>query len=295
MRIGLIDVDGHNFPNLPLMKISAYHKSQGDFVEFYEPLIGVCEPYDKVFISKVFTFTRDYNAPIYSNEVIKGGTGYDLKNKLPSEIETVYPDYSLYDVGSTAYGFLTRGCPRACEFCVVAEKEGACSIKIADLSRFWRGQREIKLLDPNLLAYPDRTDLLYQLIDSKAYVDFTQGLDIRLLNEEVAELLMQIKIKSIHFAWDFEKDSEIIKQKLKWFKNFSKLDYTKLNVYVLTNFNTDFGFDLERVYTLRDMGYNPYIMIYDKKTAPKQCKRLQRYVNNRRIFRSLKSFEEYTG
>ncbi|GHU51898.1 radical SAM protein [Clostridia bacterium] len=293
MKIGLIDVDGHNFPNVPLMKISAHYKKRGHLVEFYEPLSGIYEPYDTVFMSKVFSFTEDYRFPIYAKKIIKGGTSYDLKNKLPPEIETEYPDYSLYNVEKIGYGFLTRGCPRGCEFCAVQDKEGTCSTKVADLSQFWRGQREIKLLDPNLLACGDKIDLLHQLIDSKAYVDFTQGLDVQLMSEELSELIMKIKIKRIHFAWDFEKNSEIIKSKLKRFKEFSGLDYTKLNVYVLVNFNTDFEFDLERVYTLRDMGYNPYIMIYDKEHAPQNIRRLQRWVNNRIIFRTVERFEDY--
>ena len=127
MKIGLIDVDGHKFPNLPLMKISAYHKSKGDFVEWYEPLLsGHC---DKVYMSKVFSFTEDYKYPIDADEIIKGGSGYCIslvdgkevydKSKdidLPYEIEHIYPDYELYNIKDTAYGFLSRGCPRGCFF-----------------------------------------------------------------------------------------------------------------------------------------------------------------------------------
>ena len=115
MRIGLIDVDGHNFPNLALMKISAWHKKQGDNVEWGIPMLE----YDKVYLAKVFTDSDDFNTVIHANEIIKGGTGYDLKNELPAEIESIYPDYSLYNITDTAYGFLTRGCPRNCPFCMV--------------------------------------------------------------------------------------------------------------------------------------------------------------------------------
>ncbi len=148
MKIGLLDVDGHKFPNLALMKISAWHKKLGDDVEMFFPF----NHYDRVYMSKVFTFTPDFNTCINADEVIKGGTGYDLKNKLPEEIESIYPDYSLHGIKNTAYGFLTRGCPRGCEFCIVGEKEGKCSHKVADLKNFWNGQKEVKLLDPNLLA-----------------------------------------------------------------------------------------------------------------------------------------------
>lgn len=118
MKIGLIDVDGHNFPNLALMKISAYHKSKGDNVEWF---FGFDE-YDKVYMSKVFTFTEDFTQVINAKEIIKGGTGYDLKSKLPQEMENMYPDYDLYGIKDVAYGYLTRGCPRGCKFCIVAEK-----------------------------------------------------------------------------------------------------------------------------------------------------------------------------
>ena len=162
MNIGLIDVDGHNFPNLPLMKLSAYHKSIGDSVKWYEPLFhGMGEPFDKVYMSKVFSFTPDYQYYVNAKEVIKGGSGYciSLVNgkevfvkpkdiELPREIETIYPDYEIYydkipEVKDTAYGFLTRGCPRGCNFCHVKDKEGGCSHKVADLDTFWRGQKNM--------------------------------------------------------------------------------------------------------------------------------------------------------
>lgn len=124
MRIGLIDVDNHNFPSLPLMKLSAWHKKQGDTVEWYNPWYGITEPYDKVYMSKVFSFTPDYQAPIYAKEVSRGGSGYCIEledgkevyhserdNNLPNEVEHIYPDYDLYPQHQEAYGFLTRGCP----------------------------------------------------------------------------------------------------------------------------------------------------------------------------------------
>jgi hypothetical protein len=293
VRIGLLDVDGHNFPNLPFMKLSAWHKQKDDMVEIYDGLRASQEAYDLVYSSKVFDFTPDYDYPIYAKDHIKGGTGYGLDNKLLPEIENIYPDYSLYNNKTTAYGFLTRGCPRGCDFCIVGEKEGLLSHKVSDLSGFWQKQKHIKLLDPNLLACKDRISLLQQLIDSKAWIDFTQGLDIRFMTEETAHLIMQCKIKMIHFAWDKEKDSKIIVQKLREFKHITGIPTNKAAVYVLTNFDTTFEFDLERVYKLRDMGFDPYVMIYDKQHAPKQITRLQRWVNGKQIFRTVKSFEDY--
>lgn len=287
MRVGLIDVDGHNFPNLPLMKISAYHKSVGDTVEW----VNLFEHYDKVYMSKVFTFTPDLEYCVNADEIIKGGTGYGLENKLPAEIETIYPDYGLYPKFKEAYGFLTRGCPRNCGFCIVSKKEGLCSHKVADLNQFWNGQKIIKLLDPNLLACKEHMDLLQQLIDSGAYIDFTQGLDIRLINEKNLELINKLKIKALHFAWDNPHDD--LKDKFQWFLDHSTIGHWKLGAYVLTNFNSTHEEDKRRVYTLRDLDIAPYIMIYDKENAPRETRLLQRWVNNKRVFKTVSRFEDF--
>lgn len=201
MKIGLIDVDSHNFPNLALMKLSAYHKAQGDDVEWWNGFVH----YDRVYQSKVFdeTYTEDMDFCIMADEVVKGGTGYDLDNKLPNEIEHICPDYSVYGITDTAYGFLTRGCPRACPFCIVSAKEGRKSNTVADLDEFYRGQKNIELLDPNLLASKEHENLLMQLADSKAWVNFNQGLDARLLTKYNIELINKVNVKNIHFAWDF--------------------------------------------------------------------------------------------
>lgn len=305
-KIGLIDVDGHNFPNIPLMKISAWHKQQGDSVEWYDPMFS--GHMDKVYMAKVFSFTPDYQYFIDADEIIKGGSGYaidlingkEVYNKaldidLPHEVEHIYPDYSIYGINDTAYGFLTRGCPRACSFCHVASKEGRKSFKVADLNEFWNGQKNIVLCDSNILACKEWKDLLQQLIDSKAWVDINQGLDIRLMTEEKAELLGQIKVKNFHFAWDRYQDKEKILPKFKMFKDITQIDYRKLGVFVLCNYDTTFEQDLERIYTLRDLGFNPYVMLYDKEHIPKghDLRRLQRWVNNRFIFASCKTFEEF--
>lgn len=306
MKIGLIDVDGHNFPNIPLMKISAYHKSRGDEVVWYDAMFtGHC---DKVYMSKVFSFTPDYQYFIDADEVIKGGSGYCIslvngkevfnttKDKpLPYEIEHAYPDYSIYGITDTAYGFLTRGCPRGCDFCIVEAKEGRASRKVADLSEFWNGQKNIVLCDPNILACKQWKELLQQLIDSGAYVDINQGLDIRLMTEEKAEMLKQIKIKQWHFAWDRYQDKEFILPKFKMFKEITNINERNLVVYVLCNYDTTIEQDLERIYTLREMGYWAYVMLYDKEHIPKGhiLKKLARWVNNRFVFAKCERFEDY--
>ena len=307
MRIGLVDVDGKNFPNLPLMKISAWHKRNGDSVEWYEPMFS--GHFDKVYLSKVFSFSPDFAYPIDADEVVRGGTGYCIslvdgkevfdqsKNTpLPYEVEHIYPDYSLYPqyTQDTAYGFLTRGCPRGCDFCIVEKKEGRCSVKVADLSEFWGGQKKIVLCDPNILACKDWKDLLQQCIDSKAEIDFNQGLDIRMMTEDKIEYLRQIKITQIHFAWDRYEDKDKVLPKLKLFadKWGKKLGHNAI-VYTIVNFSTTIEQDLERVYTLRDMGYMPYVMIYDKEHCDKIYRRLARWCNNRFIFTSCPRFEDY--
>lgn len=291
MKIGLIDVDGHNFPNLALMKISAWHKTQGDEVEMWNGLMR----YDRVYMAKVFdaTYTQDMPFCIMADEVIRGGTGYDLKSKLPCEIERMMPDYSLYGTTDTAYGFLTRGCPRACPFCIVARKEGRKSVRVSDLSEWWSGQKEIKLLDPNTLACRDHLDLLKQLSESGAWVDFTQGVDARMLTEENILALNAVKTKMIHFAWDLMPQSDAVLKGLDIYKKHGKLDERHTRVYVIVNFDTTMEENLYRIYHLRELGFDPYVMIYDKPHAPREIKRLQRWVNNKYIWRSCERFEDY--
>ena len=291
IRIGLIDVDSHNFPNLCLMKLSAYHKAQGHQVCFWNPLFY----FDVVYKSRVFTdtYSKDNITVRNAGQVIKGGTGYGPGPDLPDEIEHSYPDYSLYpQYSETAYGFLSRGCPRGCGFCIVGGKEGRKSRKVADLSEFWRGQREIKLMDANLLACPDHEKLLLQLAESRALVDFSQGLDIRLITRDNVALLNQVRTKTVHFAWD-NPDEDLTR----YFRQF--LEWTSIRnprlrrVYLLTNYGSTHEQDLYRVETLRQMGFDPYVMIYERPTAPPITRHLQRWVNNKRLFYAIPSFSDY--
>lgn len=305
MKIGLIDVDGHNFPNLPLMKISAWHKARGDHVEWYQPLLS--GHMDKVYMSKVFSFTPDYEYFIDADVVEKGGSGYciELENgkevyhterdkSLPYEVEHIYPDYSIYPelTKEKSFGYLTRGCPRNCNFCHTTQKDGARSHKVADLSEFWNGQKEIVLLDQNILACPDHLELLQQLVESKAWVEFNGGLDIRLITERNIELIRKIKVKTIHFAYDRYQDKKIIEPKLKMFMERSGYDHHKVMCYVLTNFDTTLEEDLHRINFLRSLDILPYPMIYDKEHADPVYRKLQRWCNPF-IFWKCETFDKY--
>lgn len=305
MRIGLIDVDGHNFPNLALMRISAYHKARGDIVEWWW---SDFVHYDIVYMSKIFSdaYSPDVPAPINADKVVKGGTGYaihlqdgkEVFNKeedkdLPAGIEKMFPDYSIYPQFPYAVSMTSRGCPRGCAFCHVAAKEGRRSIKVANVSDFWCGQDEIKVLDPNITACRDKRDLMQQYVDTKAKIDFTQGLDIRLLNQRDIEDLNKMRIGTLHFAWDNPQDD--LKSK---FQDFAKGFRRKTNigtVYCLTNFNSTLSQDLYRIYTLRYLGYDPFVMVYNKPAAPKEIRRLQRWCNSKIIFKSTTRFEDYNG
>lgn len=330
MRVGLIDVDAEHFgkpkfPNLALMKLSAWHKAQGDEVEWWW---GFTQ-YDRVYMSRVFDdiYVKDIPEPVNAKEIVKGGSGYVLRDRdgvlrfnkngiwveatpelmshdnvtynelLQNDVEHIYPDYSLYPklTENYGFGFLTRGCPKACHFCVVAGKEGRRSVKVADLSEWWRGQKNIVLMDPNLLAYRGHMDLIEQMIESKAWVDVNQGFDCRLLTEQNIEAINRLKLNNIHFAWDYMKYSEQVLAGLELYRGMAK---HKVNgawgaVYVLTNYDTTMEENLYRIYTLRDMGYDPYVMVYDKPNAPKDVLRLQRWCNSKFIFKSCPNFEDY--
>ncbi len=304
MRIGLIDVDGHNFPNLALMRISSYHKAKGDSVEWWWSDL---EHYDVVYMSKVFSdaYSKDVPEPMNADKVIRGGTGYAISlgsdgkehfdkeahADLPPEIERCFPDYSIYPQFDFAVSMTSRGCPRGCSFCHVQAKEGCRSVKVANVSDFWNGQKEIKILDPNITACRDKRELMAQYRETGARLDFTQGLDIRLLNDADMDDINHMRLRTLHFAWDNPKDNLEGK-----FREFAAGFRRKSNigmVYVLTNYDSTLDEDLYRIQTLRDLRYDPYVMVYDKPHAPKQIRQLQRWCNNKIIFKSCPRFEDY--
>ena len=305
MRVGLIDVDGHHFPNLALMRISAWHKAQGDEVEWWWSDL---QHYDIVYMSKIFSdaYSPDVPEPTNADRVIKGGTGYCITldengrecydrtrdHALPPEVERMFPDYSIYPEAGFAVSMTSRGCPRACGFCHVAAKEGRRSVKVADVADFWAGQKEIKVLDPNITACPDKRDLLRQYRETGAWIDFTQGLDIRLLNEADIDDMNNMKIKMVHFAWDDPQDD--LADRFRLFAEKSRIkDYRRKTVYILTNYNSTMEQNLFRIYAVRDLGFSPYVMIYNKPAAPQEVRYLQRWCNNKWVFRTTPRFDDY--
>lgn len=200
MNIGLLAVDSQ-YPNLALMKISAYHKKEGDSVEWYNPI----SHYDKCYMAKVFSFTPDYGYYIHADEVEKGGTGYDLHKTLPEEIDRLQPDYSIYPQidSKTAYGFLTRGCPNRCRWCIVPEKEGKIAPYMDVEEIAVDGRTNLILMDNNVLASGYGLTQIEKIVKRKYKVDFNQALDARLVTDDIARLLAKVKwIKRIRFGCD---------------------------------------------------------------------------------------------
>lgn len=290
MRIGLIDVDGHNFPNFALMKISAYHKKIGDNVEWCDPIFG---EYDIVYASKIFTFSSDFNfCGIRTSKIIKGGTGYNVKSRLPLEIDELnILDYSIYPQYPFSVQFFSRGCIRNCGFCLVREKEGI--IRSVTPHSLNENGKWIEVLDNNFFANNSWRISGKYLLDANLPINF-HGVDVRILDEEQCEFLNKIRLKKgIHIAWDFpEVDlTSRLKMACKYVNPY------KFTCYILVGFNSTIEQDLRRIDICRGLGINPFIMPYrdfsDNNKPSQYSKDLARWVNNKIIFKST-TFEEFS-
>jgi hypothetical protein len=291
------------------MKISAYWKQFDCTVKLIDDF---SERFDIAYCSKTFNLPNNKKIPQFTqmplaDEIHSGGTGFAIedingkeryrKNKdpgLPHKIEHCYPDYGLYSelTKNTAFGFLTRGCPNSCGFCVVSGKEGTQSVHVADLSEFWSGQRNITIMDANLLACGNAENLIVSLIESNANINFTQGLDARYIDENTARLLCGINIKMVHFAFDLmHNEAAVIRGLSQFRKHFKKCD-RHCKVYILTNYNTTHAEDWYRVKKVIELGYQPDMRIYRKGTHSQFLTDLAGWANNCRIYRSC-SFADF--
>lgn len=286
-NIGLIDVDGHNFPNFALMKISAYHKAKGDQVNWTSPLFGA---YDLVYKSKIFTFTPDDASP-YNCPVIKGGTGYDIRSRLPEEIESSkLMDYTIYPQYPFSIQFFSRGCIRHCPFCLVRDKEGF--IHPVDPVELNPNGQWIEVLDNNFFANPEWRTAVKYLMDTGQPVKF-HGIDVRILDDEQMWWLNCIKMRGgIHIAWDLP-DVDLT-ARLKMMTRHIKP--WKIVCYILVGFNSTIEQDLKRIYTCRDLGITVWVMPfrdYENSRVPTRYERdLQRWANRPQLFKTT-DFEDY--
>ena len=287
MDVALIDIDS-KIPNLALMRASTWHKMRGDRVKLgYDPLFD--DP-DICYASKIFDFTQD---PQYMPdcETFKGGPGYSLTARMPfDDYDRIMPDYSLYG-SDYAIGRFTRGCPNRCPWCVVPKMDGNEVRHVADLSDFWDGQRVVRLLDDNIMSDADEFCRDCEQLSKAGVHVIWEALDIRLVDDQTAAALATVKQeKSLHFAWDGHGQDEAVPRGIETLARHGIKPW-RLMFYVLVGFNTSTEYDLHRIYTLRDMGANPFVMPFDK--SDRYQKDLARWCNNKFIFKSTSTFEQY--
>ncbi len=254
MLIGLHDAEmehikGKTFPNYALMKISAYHKAMGDKVEWWRPL----KQYDRVYSGKVFDFTPEN--PYLPKDTIRGGTGYPevpIMQRLEPAIDNIFPDYSIYPSCKYAIGYITRGCPNHCRWCLVPAKEG--NIKpYREWSELVRvDSHKLVLMDNNILASDFGIAQLESLIGSRYAIDLNQGMDARLVDEPVAKILARLKwIKYIRFSCDQQAQIEPIYKTVELLGKYGIKPY-RVFIYLLVT--EDIEDAAQRVEALKKLG-----------------------------------------
>jgi hypothetical protein len=287
MRIAIFDVDS-KIPNLALMKISAWHKQQGDHVEHYMPLFR--DEYDKIYASKIFNFSDD--SMLSDERMIIGGTGWDMKKTLPDEIENMVPDYSIYNYPHNI-GFTMRGCRLKCSFCVVPEKEGK-PYGVSTMEEIWtqRESKHVVLLDNDFFGNPAWNERIEEIRELDLQVNFSQGLNIRNIKAEQAAAVASVKFsnmsgkkKQVHFAWDDPRHEKLIHKGIKTCVEAGLKPY-QMAFYVLIGYHSTPEEDMHRVEVLRNYGCDPFVMPYNKED-PYQRK-FTRWVNHKAIFKTVK-------
>ena len=289
MRIGLIAVDGHSgFPNLALMRLSTWHKQRGDAVEWWNGFTH----YDRVYKSKVFTFTPDFDTVINADEIVTGGTGYKDFGVLPPEVEACPPDYGLYPSWKPAIGFLSRGCCNTCSWCIVPRKEGGIrpAATWEEIKRL--DSRQIILLDNNVLASDHGLEQIDRMGREKVWIDFNQGLDARLITPETARMLARLHwIRFIRLACDTSEMLPVIRQAVSYLKE-AGVSPSRFWAYALVR---DVEEAHRRVLALREMGVEPFAQPYrDYEGGEPSAEQMAfaRWVNRKSLFKSC-SWEEY--
>lgn len=258
MKIGIIDVDCHGakkkwgatqYPNLALCKIAAYHRAKGDTVEWATAF----EHYDMLYMAKIFNFSPDDLTCYNADTIIKGGTGYSITSNLPQDIDDMQPDYSIYPSmpTDTSFGFITRGCPNKCAWCVVPRKEGNIH-PYWDIDRVANGRMKVVLMDNNILASGDYgKEQIRKIIERGYRIDFNQAMDARLLTEEWADLLVQVKWidNRVRFGCDNKPQVEHCLRAMDMFNERG----AKLEFFFYTMLHGKFDECFERINTLKQI------------------------------------------
>ena len=269
-NILLIDIDS-TIPNIALMKLSSYYKDKGYSIELLRLFIPYypnrkkkvafidTSLYYKVFASSIFKDSYKY---VKGNNIIFGGTGYDPLVKLDKIIENYKCDYTLYNEIKRSYNFITRGCIRNCYFCLVRQKEGFLhkvnSIEDIIKEAIELDHKELIFMDNNILAYKEHNSIFKILAKTKFKIDFNQGLDFRLLNEENQLLLSKLKYQSEYiFAFDDWSYKNLIDQKKYLFDRFGKW---KIKLYLYVNPEMELSNIINRIIYCKHNNYLPYVM-----------------------------------
>ena len=273
MKIGLLNLEPQ-INNTALMKISDYHKKQGDTVEMYIDFFR--NHYDKIYCSSLFDFTPKHQVP---ENAVCGGTGFDIKKKLPKDIDDCDLDYSIFPDCKSSYVWFSRGCIRNCPFCIVRKKEGY--IKQVKPSNLNPNGNLIEIMDNNFFANPEWKNSEKYLDKWQQSINFNSGIDVRIFEPEQALFINKYKIKRVHTAWDNPKIDLIpqFKELIKYIKPY------KIMTYVLIGFDSTEEEDLMRVTKLWELKIDPFVMPYNKKD--KYQKRFARWVNMKAVFKTV--------